>query len=133
MREGTRAQRQSTVCRARMEELLQGTAKGQQRLEEAERRVAHGIRLVNGPPSESSSSSPTDQQIPRALAVQISRAPAAGGVAQDTAQDTVMSGRADGRRNSPRETEDDEERAKRQRNGEEDRTGDGSVKRGEDQ
>ena len=38
-----------------------------------------------------------------------------GGVAQDAAQDTVMSGGAVDRRNSPREKEDDEERAKRQR------------------
>ena len=38
-----------------------------------------------------------------------------GGVAQDTAQDAVMSGGADGRRNTHREKEDDEERAKRQR------------------
>ena len=36
-------------------------------------------------------------------------------VAQDTAQEAVMSGGADGRRNIPREKEDDEERAKRQR------------------
>ena len=39
MREGTRAQGHSAICRARMEELLRGTAKGQQRLEEAERRT----------------------------------------------------------------------------------------------
>ena len=37
-REGIRAQGHSAICRARMEELLRGTAKGQQRLEEAERR-----------------------------------------------------------------------------------------------
>ena len=35
----------------------------------------------------------------------------AGGVARDVAQDTVMSGGADGRRTSPREGEDDEEQA----------------------
>ena len=39
MREGIRAQGHSAICRARMEELLRGTAKGQQRLEEAERRT----------------------------------------------------------------------------------------------
>ena len=39
MREGIRAQGPSAVCRARMEEVLRGTAKGQQRLEEAERRT----------------------------------------------------------------------------------------------
>ena len=39
MREGIRAQGDSAICRARMEELLRGTAKGQQRLEEAERRT----------------------------------------------------------------------------------------------
>ena len=39
----------------------------------------------------------------------------AGGAAPDAAQDTTMSGGADGRRSIPRETEDDEERAKRQR------------------
>ena len=39
----------------------------------------------------------------------------AGGAAPDAAQDTAMSGSADGRRTIPRETEDDEERAKRQR------------------
>ena len=39
----------------------------------------------------------------------------AGSVAQDAAQDTVMSGRADGRRTCSREGQDDEERAKRQR------------------
>ena len=39
----------------------------------------------------------------------------AGGAAPDAAQDTAMSGGADGRRTIPRETEYDEERAKRQR------------------
>ena len=39
MREGIRAQGHSAVCPARKEELLQGTAKGQRRLEEAERRT----------------------------------------------------------------------------------------------
>ena len=38
-----------------------------------------------------------------------------GGGALDAAQDTTMSGGTDGRRTIPRETEDDEERAKRQR------------------
>ena len=51
MREGIRAQGHSAICRARREELLRGTAKGQQ-------------RQASGPPNESSSSSPTDQQIP---------------------------------------------------------------------
>ena len=44
MREGIRAQGHSAICRARMEELLRGTAKGQQRLEEAERRTRDGRR-----------------------------------------------------------------------------------------
>ena len=39
MPEGMRAQGHATVCRARMKELLQGRAMGQQRLEEAERRT----------------------------------------------------------------------------------------------
>ena len=39
MGEGIRAQGHSAICRARMEELLRETAKGQQRLEEAERRT----------------------------------------------------------------------------------------------
>ena len=39
MRGGIRAQGHSAVCRARMEELLQGTAKGRQRLQEAQRRT----------------------------------------------------------------------------------------------
>ena len=39
----------------------------------------------------------------------------AGGVAQDTAQDAVMSGALDGRTNSLHEKGDDEERAQRQR------------------
>ena len=72
MREGTRAQGHSAVCRARVEELLQGTEKGQQRLEEAERRirdtagerVAKRIKLqfADRPvdPASSSSASPSD-------------------------------------------------------------------------
>ena len=60
MREGTRAQGHSAICRARMEELLRGTAKGQQGLEEAERRT----RDTAGEWAAKSSSSPTDQQIP---------------------------------------------------------------------
>ena len=59
MREGTRAQGHSAVCRERMEELLRRTAKSQQRLDEAERRTRG--RQVNGPPNELNSSSPTDQ------------------------------------------------------------------------
>ena len=39
IREGMRAQGHSAVSRARIEELLQATAKGQQRLQEAERRA----------------------------------------------------------------------------------------------
>ena len=38
----------------------------------------------------------------------------AGGAAPDAAQDTAISGGGDRRRTIPRETEDDEERAKRQ-------------------
>ena len=39
MGRGMRAQGHSAICRARMEELLKGTAKGQQRPQEAERRT----------------------------------------------------------------------------------------------
>ena len=39
MREGIRAQGRLVVCRERLEELLQGRAKGRQRLQEAERRT----------------------------------------------------------------------------------------------
>ena len=70
MREGIRAQGHSAVCRAR----LQGTAKGQERLQEAERRT------------------------------------------RDTAGERAAKRiKLHGRRNSPREKEDDKERAKRQR------------------
>ena len=55
-----------------------------------------------------------------------------GSVPQDAAQDPVMSCRADGRRTSPREGQDDEERAKRQGTEKKtERIGDGSVKCGE--
>ena len=39
MRDGIRAQGHSEVCRGGMQELLQGSAKGQQRLEQVERRT----------------------------------------------------------------------------------------------
>ena len=112
-----------------MEELLQETPKGQQRLQEAERRTrdtageraAKRIKLQfadrPGNPASSSSESSSDA-IAEGDAANASTV-VAGGVAQDTAQDAVMSG-------------DDEERAKQQRT-EEHRTGYGSVKRGEDQ
>ena len=120
MREGIRAQGHSAVCRARMEELLQGTAKGQQRLEEAERRTLDTAgeraakqiklqftdRLVD--PASSSSASPSDATAGSDAA---SAGNVAGSVPQDAAQDTVISGGADGHRTSPREGQDDEERA----------------------
>ena len=72
MREGIRAQGHSAVCRARMEELLQGTAKGKQRLQEAElrtrdtvgERAAKRIKLLFADrrinPASSSSGRPSD-------------------------------------------------------------------------
>ena len=72
MREGTRAQGHSAICHARMEELPQGTAKGQQRLEEADRRTRNTageraaerikFQFVDRPfdPASSSSASPSD-------------------------------------------------------------------------
>ena len=62
--------------------------------------AAHGSRPSNGPPSESSSSSSTDHC--RGDAASAGNV-VAGSVAQDAAQDTVMSGDADGRRSSPRD------------------------------
>ena len=126
----------SSVPRTK-EELLQGTAKGQQRLQEADRRTrdtageraAKRIKLqpadrpVN--PTSSSSSSPSDaigggdaasgcNNVAGNVAQNAGNA-VAGGVAQNAAQDTAMSGGANGRSTSPREKEDDEERGKRQR------------------
>ena len=129
-----------------MEELVQGTAKGQQRPEEAERRTRDTageqaakrikLQIANRPvhAASSSSASPSDAiagvmlQVPamllqavslKMLATRLQGGEGGGeGGAQDAAQDTVMSG-ADGRRNSFREKEEDEERAKRQRTGNE--------------
>ena len=125
MREGIRAQGHLAVCRARMKELLQGTATGQQRLQEAERRTrdtageqaAKRIKLqfadrpVN--PASSSSASPSEA-IAGCDAASASNV-VAGVSLKIRPQDAVMSGGADGPRNSPREKEDDEERASRQR------------------
>ena len=125
-----------------MEKLVQGTAKGQQRPEEAERRTrdtageqaAKQIKLqfANRPVHAASSSgaSPSDAiagvmlQVPAMLLQALSfkmlatRLRGGGGEgereAQDAAQDTMKSGGAGGRRNSSREEEEDE-RAKRQR------------------
>ena len=123
----------------RREELLQGTAKGRQRLQEAERRtrdtageraakrsklqfadrpvnLASSSSAVN--PASSSSAGPSaggDAVSAGNVVAQDAINVVAGGVAQDPAQDAVMSGGADGRRNSPREKEYDEERVKRQR------------------
>ena len=89
--------------------------------------AAHGTRLVNGPPSESSSSSATPSNaVAGSDAASASNVVAgevaqdagnmvAVNVAQDAAQDTVVSGGAGGRRTSPHEKEDDEDRAKGQR------------------
>ena len=80
MREGTRAQGHSAVCRERMEELLPRTAKSQQRLDEAERRTRETaveraakrikLQVADSPvnpassrsanPASSSSASPSD-------------------------------------------------------------------------
>ena len=105
-----------------MEELLLGTAKGRQRLQErrtrdtAGERAAKRIKLqfadrpVNPASSSSASSSDATAGGDAASASNV----VAGCVAQDTAQDAMMSREAGGRRNSPREEEDDEERVKRQ-------------------
>ena len=124
MQEGIPGQGHSAVCRARMEELLQGTPKGQQRLEEAERRTrdtageraAKRIKLqfadrpVNpesfssANPASSNSTSPSDA---------IAGGDAAS--ASNVVRCRGWSGEADGRRTSLFEKEDDEERVKRQR------------------
>ena len=121
------------MCRARKEELLQGTAKGQQRLQEAERRtrdtageraakrfkLQFADRPVNpasfnsANPASCSSASPSNA-IAGGDAASAGNV-VAGSVAQGTTQDAVMSGGAYGRRNSHREKENNEERAKRQR------------------
>ena len=114
MREGIRAQGHSVICRARMEELLQGTAKGQQRLEEAERRTrdtageraAKRIKLqfADRPadPVSSSSASPSDaiaggdaaraSNVVAGGVAQDAGNAVAGGATPDAAQDTVMPG-----------------------------------------
>ena len=89
--------------------------------------AAHGTWLVNEPPSESSSSSPTDQYIPRAPAVLVNIASSSGDAAS---AGSVVAGECRSRYGSktprcregrmgaetvPREKEDDEEPAKRQR------------------
>ena len=81
-------------------------------------------------PASSSSASPSDATAGGDVASAGSIV--AGGVAQHAAQDTVMSEGADGRRTSPREGQDDEERGKTTAHGE-DRIVDGSVKCGADQ
>ena len=75
MREGIRA-RKVTQWRAAHE--WKNCFKEQRRANNDCRRLnaAHGTRLVNRPSREPSSSSPTDQQIPRAPGVQTPRAPA---------------------------------------------------------
>ena len=131
MREGTRAQGHSAICRARMEELLRGTAKGQQRLEEAERstrdtageRAAKRIKLqfADRPadPVSSSSASRSDatagsdaasaSNVVAGGVAQNAGNAVAGGAAPDAAQDTAMSRGDDRCRTIARETEDDEE------------------------
>ena len=109
-----------------MEELLQGTAKGQQRLEEAERRTrdtageraAKRIKLqfADRPADPVSSSSASRNDATAGGDAASASNVVAGGVFQNAgnavAGDTAMATTA---------------------HGEEDRTGDGSVKRGEDQ
>ena len=97
-----------------MEELLQGTAEGQQRLEEADRRTRdtageRAAKRIKFPfadrpfdPTSSSSASPSDAIAGRGDAASAGSVVAAG-VAQHAAQDTLMSGVTDGRRTSPRE------------------------------
>ena len=75
MREGIRAQGHSAVCRGRVEELLQATVKGQQRLQEAERSTRDTARERT---AKRNSSLPTDQQIPRAPSVQVTATPVQG-------------------------------------------------------
>ena len=98
MREGIRAQGHSAVFRSRMEELFQGTAKSQQRLEEAERRAwgTAGER-----PAKRSNLQFGDRlAIPRAPGGSVAQDAVpqdagnavAGGVSQDATQDTAMSG-----------------------------------------
>ena len=124
----------SAESRARLEELLQGTAKGQQRRKQAERRTrdAAGERAAKrtklqlpdrplNPTSSSNAVSLASSNIacPSDATAGSDDASAgnevAGCVARDAAQETVMSGGADRRRTIPREKEDDEERTKRQR------------------
>ena len=108
---GCRAMREgmSAVCRAGMEEVLQGTAKGQQRLEEAERRTRDtaGERTAKRSKSRelqqctspsSSSASPSDAfaggDATNVVAGGVARDAGkvvAACVAQDAVQDTVMS------------------------------------------
>ena len=66
-------------------------------------------------PANCSSASPTAGNVVAGGAAQNAGNAVLGGAAPDAAQDTAMSGGADGCRTIPRETEDDEERAKRQR------------------
>ena len=134
MREGIRAQGHTAICRARIEELFQGTAKGQQRLEEAERRTRDTtgeraskrikLQFADRPadPLSSSSASRSDataggdaasaSNVVAGGVAQNAGNAVAGGAAPDAAQDTAMSGGDDRRRTIPCETEDDEERAK---------------------
>ena len=121
--------------------LFRGTAKGQKRLEEAERRTrdtageraAKRIKLqfADRPADHVSSSSSSRKDATaggdaasasnvvaggrRGGVAQNAGNAVAGGAAPDAAQDTAISGGDDRRRTIPRETEDDEERAKRQR------------------
>ena len=116
IREGMRAQGHSAVSRARIEELLQATAKGQQRLQEAERRArdtageraAKRIKyqFADRPtdPASPISASPSDaiaggdaasaSNVVAGGVAQDAGNAVAGGVAQDAAQDTAMSGGA---------------------------------------
>ena len=143
MREGIRAQGHSAICRARMEELLRGTAKGQQRLEEAERRTrdtageraAKRIKLQfavrPADPVSSSSASRSDataggdaasaSSVVAGSVFQNAGNAVAGGAAPDAAQGTAMSGGMTG-------AEPSHVRQKMTRNERND-----SVKRGEDQ
>ena len=123
MREYIRAQGHSPICRARMEELLRGTAKDQQRLEEAERRTrdtageraAKRIKLQftdrRADPVSSCSASRSDataggdaasaSNVVAGCVAQNAGNAVAVGAAPDAAQDTAMSGEDDRRRNHP--------------------------------
>ena len=151
MREGTRAQGHSAVCRARMEELTQRNSEGPTTFGRG-----WTPHTGHGPPNESSSSSPPDQQIPWAPAVQVAATPLQGVMLQVLAMSlqgvslkmlaTLSQGcrsRCSSRhcnvgrgwqaQNHPTWDRRWRGTSETTAHGEEDRTGDGSVKFGEGQ